>query len=234
MKTEASAERRRWVVAIGTGLVVTVLLGALARVPPAPAARPPAARPTIVLAPPDALRREETSLRDPAPLFLPTPWNSRPAAPQPDPGVAFKSYPPEPRFSPESLAIRLPSKVPASPAEALVADPPGNALLGLGRTDAPVPVLAARGAYVEIAVAGTGNPVFSGILEGAHPPDGGAFWLPLEFIAAVDAEGLVGPLALAKPSNLDDINRYFADYLSGTFRVGERLAPGFYRIWVGP
>ena len=87
---------------------------------------------------------------------------------------------------------------------------------------------------MEIAVAGTGNPVFSGVLAGARPPDGGAFWLPLEFIAAVDAEGLVGPLALAKPSNIDAINRYFEDYLSGTFRVGERLAPGFYRIWVGP
>jgi len=234
MATEASAAKRRWAVAIGSGIVVTVLLGALARAPRPPGPTSPAARPMLILAPPDALRREETALRDPAPLFLPTQWNSRPTPPQPDPGVAFTSYPPEPRFVPGKLDVRLPDEVPARPADALVAHTPGNRLLGLGRTDARVSALASRGAYVEIAAAGTGVRIFSGILAGAHPPGGGALWQPLEFIAAVDAEGLVGPLALAEPSNVDAINGYFDDYLSHTFRVGERLSPGFYRIRVGP
>jgi hypothetical protein len=234
MTTEASAAKRRWAVAIAAGAAVTVLLGLLARAPRTPAPLPAAAKPKLILAPADTLRREETALRDPATLYLPTPWNSRPVPPPRDPGVAFASYPPEPRFALEGLGVQLPDEAPLRPADVLISHPPGNPLLGLGRTDTPVRALASRGAYVEIAAAGTGERVFSGVLAGAHPPDGGALWQPLEFIAAVDAKGLVGPLALAEPSNVDAINGYFDDYLTVTFRVGERLAPGFYRIWVGP
>jgi len=233
MTTEASAEKRRWVAAIAAGVVATVLLAGLFRAPPSAARPAPAVKPTIVLAPTDPLLKEEMALHDRAPLFLPTEWNSRPAPPRRDPGVAFASYPPDLRFAVDGLPLSLlPNDVPARPADELVDNPPGNPLLGLGQTDAPVPVLAPRAAFVEIAAAGTGAPVLSGVLAGAHPPEG-VLWRPLAFIAAVDAAGLVGRLVLAEPSDVDAINVYFERFLTQTFRVGKRLDPGFYVIRVG-
>lgn len=231
MKTDRSAEKRRWAVAIGAGVVLTALAGALFRAPRTPAVAPAGPRPGIVLAPAETL--EETALHDPAPLFEPTRWNSRPALPARDPGVAFASYPPEYRFAPAGLTLPLPNDVPARPAEALATDSPGNALLGLGRTGAVVPVAASRGAFVQIVAAGTGAPILALPLAGARPPEG-VFWRPLEFLAEVDAAGLVGSLVLSGPSNVDSVNAYFQDYLTRVFRVGDRLAPGFYHIWVGP
>ena len=35
-------------------------------------------------------------------------------------------------------------------------------------------------------------------------------------------------------SDVDAVDAYFERYLTDTFRVGDRLAPGFYRIRVGP
>jgi len=233
MKSDASAEKRRWTVAIGMGVAAILVFGSLFRAPRPRALPAPAARPSVILAPPDTLLGEETALRDPAPLSLPTEWNSRPAPPERDPGVAFASYPPETRFTTDALALVLPNDVPPKPAEAQLSNSPGNPLLGLGRTDAPVPVLSARGGLLEIAAAGTGEPVLSAILADAHPPEG-VFWRPLEFIAAVDAAGLVGPLVLSVPSSSDSVNAYFEGYLAQTFRVGERLAPGFYHLRVEP
>ena len=236
MQTEESAEKRRWLVAVSAGVVLTALAGALFRAPVTPpAGRPAAPHPSLVLAPADTLLREETALHDPAPLFEPTEWNSRPEPPARDPGIAFASYPPEYTYSPDHLSLTLPSNVPARPAEALVADSPGNPLLGLGRTDTPVPVMAPRGAFVEIVAAGTGISVLSTPLADARPPEGeGVLWRPLEFLAAVDATGLVGPLVLCGPSNIEAVNSYFERYLTQVFRVGDRLAPGFYHIRVGP
>ena len=56
----------------------------------------------------------------------------------------------------------------------------------------------------------------------------------MEFIAAVDTAGLVGPLVPTVRSTDADVDDYFGRYLAETLRVGQRLAPGFYRISVGP
>jgi hypothetical protein len=93
--------------------------------------------------------------------------------------------------------------------------------------------MAPRGAFVQIVAAGTGAPILALPLAGARPPEG-VFWRPLELLAEVDATGLVGPLVLSGPSNVDSVNAYFQDYLVHVFRVGDRLVPGFYHIWVGP
>jgi hypothetical protein len=70
-------------------------------------------------------------------------------------------------------------------------------------------------------------------LADARPP-AAAQWRPMEFIAAVDPSGLVGPLVPTSRSGADDVDTYFGHYLADTLRVGQRLAPGFYRITVGP
>jgi hypothetical protein len=56
----------------------------------------------------------------------------------------------------------------------------------------------------------------------------------MEFMAAVDPAGLVGPLVLTVHSNVAEVDAYFARFLSEELRVGQRLEPGFYRICVGP
>jgi hypothetical protein len=56
----------------------------------------------------------------------------------------------------------------------------------------------------------------------------------MEFMAAVDASGLVGPLVLTVHSDVAEVDAYFGRYLAETFRIGQRLEPGFYRICVGP
>jgi hypothetical protein len=233
MKADPRTERRRWLAAAAAGAVLTAGVAALFRAP-GPFAPPPAApAPWIFLANADSLLREATALHDPAPLFLPTEWNSRPAPPTRDPGVAFSSYAPDYHFPTDGLAVALPRDLPANFADALADNPPGNPLLGLGRSDAPVPSLRPRGAFVEIVAAGTGATVLSTALPDARPPEG-VLWHPLEFLAAVDAAGLVGPLVLTGPSDVDAVNGYFERYLTQTFRVGERLSPGIYHLRIAP
>jgi hypothetical protein len=71
----------------------------------------------------------------------------------------------------------------------------------------------------------------------ARPPgekDGAGAWRPLEFNALVSPAGLVGTLVITERSDSEEVNAFFRDYLTRTFRVGERLPPGMYRIVVGP
>ncbi len=194
------------------------------------------------------LSQEAAFLHDPTPLFLPTQYNSTPEAPRRILGVAFTSYPPELAFATEELKVDgiLPAPIPAPlrPADALVENPPTNPLLGFGRTDRSVPVLASRGAFVEIVAAGTGARVFSRALaqlppiEAGNrrliPPPGDVTWQPLEFMVKVDPIGLEGPLVLTTRSGVETVDAYFEGYLAEILRVGKLLNPGFYRISVGP
>jgi hypothetical protein len=243
MAADSMTARRRWAVAVGASLGLTALVLLLFRAPRPVAPAPPAPKLTLGLGQSaagstDVLLSQEAFLHDPTPLFLPTRWNSTPAVPQPEPGDAFHPFPAELVFATDQLKLNLPPPVtvPASPPEALVTRAPGNPLLGIGRTDASVPVLPSRGAFIEIAAAGTGAPVFSRALADARPPTS-APWQPLEFLVEVDAAGLVGPPVLTARSGVERVDAYFGGsggYLAQDLRVGELLNPGFYRIFVGP
>jgi hypothetical protein len=89
-------------------------------------------------------------------------------------------------------------------------------------------------AYVEIVDAGTGRSVFGAPVNDAQPPTSSVPWQPMEFMAAVDSSGLVGPVVPTTRSGVAEVDAYFGRYLADTLRVGQRLAPGFYRIVVGP
>ena len=56
----------------------------------------------------------------------------------------------------------------------------------------------------------------------------------MEFLIAVDAMGLVGPPILTESSRVAAVDGYFQIYLVKTLHAGERLAPGFYRVCIGP
>jgi hypothetical protein len=178
---------------------------------------------------------KRTMLFDLTPLFLPTEFNSsRKTFVPEEPGSAFASFPFESTFSDSEIVLHLPpqAEVPSSPAEALVGDPPGAPFIGFGRVDIKTEPLAPRAAYVEITDAQSGRKVFSQPIRDARPP--ATDWKPMEFMAAVDPAGLVGPPVLIEHSDVADVDAYFGRYLSETLRIGQRLNPGFYRISVGP
>jgi hypothetical protein len=185
----------------------------------------------------DPIVVKATMLSDPTPLFLPTQFNSsRRNYVAREPGGAFSGFPPKLTFEESELSLDLPtsSSIPDSPAQALAGDPPGAPFLGFGRRDPVLQLLPPRTAYVEIRASGTGRRVFAAAVGDAHPPARSLPWQPMEFMAAVDAAGLVGPLVPTTRSGIDEVDAYFGRYLADTLRVGERLAPGFYRIVVGP
>ena len=177
-----------------------------------------------------------TMLFDPTPLFLPTEFNSsrRTYVPR-EPGGGFAGFPFKPVFGDAQLALGLPAPtgVPDTPAGALSDEPPGAPFLGFGRADPVVQPVSPRGAYVEVVQAGTGERVFGQAVADARPP-GSASWEPMEFVAAVDAAGLVGPVVPTSRSGVAEVDEYFGRYLADTLRIGQRLSPGFYRIRVGP
>jgi hypothetical protein len=224
-----------WIIAAVTGVVGFCVLAFLVKVPEPhlrEAGKPP---PSVGILDPVVVKA--TMLSDPTPLFLPTQFNSsRRDYVAREPGGAFSGFAPKLTFDEAQLELKLPSSssIPTSPAEALAGDPPGAPFLGFGRRDPVTQPLSARTAYVEIRASGTGKMVYEGSIEDAHPPSRSLPWQPMEFIAAVDAAGLVGPLVPTVRSGVDDVDAYFGRYLAETLRVGQRLAPGFYRVVVGP
>jgi hypothetical protein len=229
---------KAWAAPAAAAAGVLALVALLFRAPagPPPIRAPEGPRPAVGVAAADPVLNEEEALFDRTPLFLPTPWNSTDKQlPSREPRGEFVGYPDEPAFAENHLTLDLPPpiRVPGSLSDALTANPPQDLTLGMGRTAYEPPVLAERGAYVEIADAGTGRKVLVEALADARPPADGS-WQPLEFIVAVDSAGLVGPPVLTVRSGVDGVDAYFRRYLDETLRVGDRLEPGFYRISVGP
>lgn len=235
MKPRASRTTRTWTWAAIAGVIVLVWFMYLVRVPVTrlEEALPPA--PSVRLV--DPVINKETMLLDPTPLFLPTAFNSSRKDYVPlEPDGAFAGFEPKLTFDPTELELNLPSPtaVPGSPADALAGDPPGAPFIGFGRANLVVEPVGRRGAYVEIAEAGSGRTVFGKAVADAHPPASSLPWQPMEFMAAVDSAGLVGSVVPTTRSGIDEVDAYFGRYLVDTLRVGQRLAPGFYRISVGP
>lgn len=235
MKPISSTTPRLWAVFLVLGASVLLLVALYVRLPqPPPIESLPPKRASVGLV--DRVAIQGTMLRDPTPLFLPTEFNSSRKDYRPkEPGGAFAGFPAELTFKESELMLHLPAAaaIPASPAEALVGDPPGAPFLGFGRTDLAVEPLDPRGAYVEVVASGTGRVVFGFAVKDAQPP-ATAPWKPMEFLAAVDAAGLVGPLVLTVHSNVAEVDAYFGRFLAENLRIGQRLEPGFYRISVGP
>lgn len=189
---------------------------------------------------------EETVMHDLTPLFLPTSRNaSLRRLPQREPGRTF--------WDNEALKLGLAETgwnygkdlrpvatinhrpvSEAGPIDALIAITPAPALAGFGRSELAVAELRPRGAFVEVVAAGTGRRVIGIALPVEARPPTDKVWRPLEFMAAVEPAGLVAPLALTARSGVEEVDVYFQKYLARTFRVGERLLPGFYRITVAP
>lgn len=193
----------------------------------------------------DRRLREQATLFDPTPLFLPTEWNTNqrplPAAVQRQPGQIFRPFDPNLQYGAAELALPVAAAqlLPKSPVE-LLKDPTHDPFLAFDREDVPLTPLSPRPGLVEVRKVATGEMVFVRNLEAdAMLPAGRTDWQPTEFLVAVTAAGLLGRPVQGRPvdtanSDIEEVDAFFRDYLVKTLHLGERLPPGMYRVVVGP
>ena len=251
MRAPVTLEKRRWSVAAGGAVGVILLLLWLLRLPLVVPPRPVAAgaKVSVALGTADASKGamgEQAALQDTMPLFLPTEHNATVReVPRREPGKTFfdndtlklnfgdaglnliESMPPT-----ATLNGKAPAE--AAPQDALEPGVGGQMLTGFGRANDQVSPLPPRGGFIEVIAASTGLKVLAETLSPGDAPQTDKEWQPLEFLAAVDAAGLVGPLMLTEGSRVEEVDAYFRKFLALTYRIGARLPPGFYRVIVGP
>ncbi len=249
-----TGQKRRWAVAAGAAVGVAALVVWLFRGPIGVATSGQSGsaggrtRPPVQIARPsksDLELKEEAFIRDLRPLFLPTALNAVP----PEPRMAESRTPIELEISRAAgselefhLLRELPptatlNELPAEKAAArdwVSADVPGPVLAGLGRGKAEVRAMRERGGFLEVRAAETGEIVLSEAIPVVARPPGEKAWQPLELLATVEAAGLLAPLVVVEGSRADEVDAHFRQYLSKSYRLGDRLPPGFYRIIVGP
>jgi len=250
----ANGRKRRWAVAVGAAIlsgasVIAIFRGPVGDLSPVrPSGAGGTAKPAVQIARPsksDLELKEEAFIRDLRPLFLPTALNAVP----PEPRMAEGRTPLELEVSraPGSelefhLLAELPpaatlNDLPADKAGArdwVSVDVPGPVLAGMGRTRVDVSALPARGGFLEVRAASTGETVLTQAIPAEARPPSGKVWQPMELLAAVEAAGLLAPIVVVEGSRVEEVDGHFRNYLSKIFRVGDRLPPGFYRIVVGP
>lgn len=254
MNASVAGEKLRWTVSLGGAVVLTGALLVLFRspAPPASLAAPESPRvvsaPTVQVAkatPADALLSEEIALRDMRPLFVPTEWNATVPEPRREPGRSFlENETVRLNFPEAELTItrdfpavtQLAGKPmsAARPADALAPDATGVSLMGIGRGDPQVAPAEKRGGFVEVFSMATGQRIVAETLAPGTGPAGEKPWSPAEFLAVVDAAGLAVPLVLTEGSRVEEVDSHYRSFLPRTFRLGERLDPGFYRVVVSP
>lgn len=242
MSTAAEMQSGRiWLLAVAGAAVVLLAVVGLFHFPGSAGFGPPAAREVkveMISSAGDARVHEQVSFYDPTPLFLPTEWNARPDAQSGsavrEPGEDVR-YGAQLGFPVSAIKLAFPSRVevPQKPVDALKQGSSEGPFLGMGEKDAALAPLPRRAALVEVVTADGGRQVLSQALLDARPP-GNRDWQPMEFLIAVEPSGLVGLPAAVPGSASADVVAYFQNYLAKVLRVGERLAPGFYRIKVGP
>lgn len=253
MGAAAGEGRGRWLVALAAAVLVMVTFISLVSLPPVPAPRPALAeadsvRPAVKIARPDdsdALLKEEAELRDLRPLFLPTARNAALPEPKLEPGrTVLDSEALKPATA--EAEIQLGSELPpvallggkpvrqAGPLDALDPENAGVGLLGFGRREPAIEPHRRRGAFVEVTAWTDGRRVRAEDLPNEARPASDRPWGPLELMAVVDRAGLTSPLVVTEGSRVEEVDLHFKNYLTSTYRLGERLSPGIYRVVIAP
>lgn len=242
MRSEKITVKRRVWVTLACAVGVTGVWGVWTRArPPAVTVMAPAQQPFIRITgagatTEDQALRERAEFMDPTPLFFPTEWNygQRPLAPRnlKQPGQVFSSFGPQLPLSEKGIELYgvEPAPGPEKLVDVLVQ---GNEapLAGMGQIDTKSSTLPVRSGFLEIR--GYNNPdvIISYQLSGINPP--GTDIAPVEFMAVVGSAGLIAEPFLTSGSGWDEVDNFFRNYLVKTYRLGERLPPGRYRIVVG-
>lgn len=187
--------------------------------------------------------REEMALLDPTPLFLPTPWNSGGAArlvssPR-ESGLMLEDFGPWWVFPARraTVSFLMPVEVPASPMAAVASGREARAgrALALMRADLPARPLGARAGWIEVTDTGSGAVRFAGPLRLASDSSPqGDLWRTVDFLVAINRHGWVSQPTPLNSSGSEAMDSLLPTALARDPRLSASLAPGRYRITVGP
>jgi len=235
-------KRRVWI-GLASALVVTGVWWNTVRVKPAVGDAAASAKESFVrmagagTRTGDVIRREQAELMDTTPLFFPTAWNfgQQPLAvsmrKQPD--QIFGSFPAHLTFTDQNTKVYgvEAAVVPERLVDVLAQ---GNEapFAGMGQIDVQRPALAERSSFLEVLDIRAGKNIINQALINLSVPR--PDFAPMEFLAVVSSAGLVGDPVLVSGSGWEEVDSFFRSYLVKTFRLGERLSPGRYRVLVGP
>lgn len=185
----------------------------------------------------DEVLRERAELFDPTPLFFPTKWNY---GQQPlrqnlrrQPGQVFGSFEAKPAFDDQNLKSYGAETTPAPEKLSDVLAQGNEApLAGIGQIELKRAPLAERAGFLEIKGLFGDKTVMAQEITGISVPR--LDYTPLEFLVLIGSAGVVGEPILTSGSGWNEVDGFFRTYLVKTFRLGERLTPGRYRVLIGP
>jgi hypothetical protein len=232
---------RIWLVLLAAGIVGAGWWQWNRSVPPVRPVTPQALRPLVRLASadaatPDQILRERAELLDPTPLFFPTEWNygqqsSRETALR-QPDQVFGSFEAKLPLSEQGVTLY---KGESAPVPEKLSDVLGQgneaSFGGMGQIDRQTSTLSIRSGFLEVRDLGSGETIISQSLVGISPPRND--FAPVEFLVVISSAGMVGEPVVTIGSEEEDVDSFFRDYLIRSYRLGERLRPGRYRVWVG-
>ena len=201
-------------------------------------AKPTANRPSVVLATNmkgsgDSALREQAEYLDPTPFFFPTKWNFAPENIIRQPGQIFDWIEPKLVFSEQNIKSYSAEPVIGAANLAEIVKSGNEApFAGMGEREVSPVVLGERGGFLEISSLREGKTVIAQKLEKIPGVD--SDFSPLEFLVSVGPIGLTTDPILMSGAGREEIEVFLRTYLAKSFRVGERLAPGRYRVLIGP
>jgi hypothetical protein len=186
----------------------------------------------------DRFLEEKADYFDPTPLFLPTARNygqgALPATVVRQPGQVFGDFEPVLNMVPETALQNFGEeggRATVNLQEILVRG--NNApFAGFGQVDAVLSLLPERKGHIEIKALQTGRLNISEALSGDGLPE--EDFRPVEFLVAVSPAGLIGDPVMIAGSGTDEVDAGVKEYLTKTYRLGARLAPGEYMVSIGP
>ncbi|MDP2136503.1 MAG: hypothetical protein Q8J74_01485 [Candidatus Didemnitutus sp.] len=184
----------------------------------------------------DVVLRERAEFFDPAPLFIPTSRNygqgQLPARLVKQPGQVFTIFGSKLIFADGGLSSYGTENLAVTESVVEILGRANEApFAGMGETGLVRKFVSDRSAFMQIKQLGDGELTYI-TLSGLLLPR--ADFAPLEFIVAVGPAGITGGPLLSLGSGRDEIDIFFRDYLAKTYRIGSVLAPGRYRITIGP
>jgi hypothetical protein len=185
---------------------------------------------------PDQVLRERAELLDPTPLFFPTEWNyglqPERVASLRQPGQVFGSFEPKLTVGEQSMApFRLESAPVPEKLSDVLSQGSEASFDGMGQIGRQRSTLPVRSGHVEVRDLRNGNLIIDQSLTGISPPR--ADFAPVEFLVTVSSAGVISDPVLTTTSEGEDVDNFFRDYLIRSYRLGERLLPGRYRVLVG-
>lgn len=185
----------------------------------------------------DRVLRERADLFDPTPLFFPTEWNygQRPLREnlRRQPGQVFERFDPKLSFTEQNMkAYGVENTPPPEKLSDVLSQGNEAPFAGIGQIDAPRPTLPERAGFLEVRGFSDDEPIISQTLRYFTLPR--LDYAPSEFLVVISSAGVVGEPLLTSGSGWEEVDVFFRSYIVKTFRLGERLNPGRYRVLVGP